>query len=79
MRYYFEFSGPAAWRDTEGLEFPDLAAARAAAIRACGEWMRDEAERFARTGRFGLVIRDGEGRVLDAINFAWEALTPQAA
>ena len=62
-RFYFDISdGPEIGRDEEGLEFPNLAKARSAALATLGEIARDELPDGDRRD-FKISIRDEGGQV----------------
>ena len=63
-RYYFDISdGPETGVDDEGVEFPDIGAARATALRTLGEIARDELPDGDRRD-FQISIRDEAGQIL---------------
>lgn len=68
--FYFDILDNKKTADPEGQEFPDLAAARAAAL-ACA---RDMAAADVRAGhvflRHGIVVRDEGGDALFTVSFA---------
>lgn len=71
-RYFFNlphhFSGP----DTEGSELADIHAARAAALRLCGEMIREIDENFWETPRWRLDVADQDNRILFTLTFSAE-------
>jgi hypothetical protein len=63
-RYYFDIAdGPESSRDEEGLELPNLEAARTQALATLGEIARDEFPDGDRRD-FSISIRDGGGQAL---------------
>lgn len=64
QRYYFHTQTTSRSTDDEGFEFATPAAARAQAIVACGEMMRDASEGFWLSRPWSVVVTDSTGLVL---------------
>ena len=63
-RYFFNLTGDRAWIDKEGVELPDLSAAKAEAVRYFGETLRDHADAFTGSDEWEVDVRDEDGRTL---------------
>jgi hypothetical protein len=63
-RYFFHTQTDTRVSDEEGLELADHTEARAQAVRACGEMIRDAPEGFWSTRPWFVTITDQAGLVL---------------
>jgi hypothetical protein len=63
-RFFFNCEGAQTFRDEEGVELPDLAAARVQAIRNASEVLRDHSETFARNPNWRFHVSDAAGRLV---------------
>jgi len=63
-RYFFHLQTATRITDDVGLELPGLLDARAEAIRACGEMMRDGVDTFWGTRPWAITVTDGGGVIL---------------
>lgn len=71
-RFYFDISPGAGLpdiQDDEGEELEGLNAARIVAVRAACEILRDNPERFWRTGEWSCTVRDESGLTLFTLHF----------
>jgi hypothetical protein len=63
-RYYFHTDNGHSMRDREGVELPDLDAARFEAVCALGEILRERVDEFWRDGSLRLCVADVDGLTL---------------
>ena len=73
-RYYFHIVDSVVLPDEDGLELPDLAAARIEAVKTAGEMLRDHADRFWMSPDWKVVVTGEDRTVLFSIRC--DALTP---
>ena len=67
-RYFFHVDDGIPDRDQDGQELPDVRAARVEAIRACGEMLREAADRFS--GReWRMEVTDESGAAVITLRF----------
>lgn len=71
-RYFFHVSHQSSKLDTEGTEFPDVPAAQAAAVRLCGEMIREIDGKFWDAPLWQLKVTDHVQRLLFTLTFAAE-------
>jgi hypothetical protein len=74
-RYFFHVQDSSTVLDNEGLELPNLDAAREEAIRACGEIVRELPEALKKGDPFRLWLTDdpdGRGRTIFTVKVAAE-------
>jgi hypothetical protein len=69
-RYFFNVYDGLDLPDDTGTELPDIAAVRAAAVRAAGEAIRDLGDRFWRIKEWRLDVTDDQGRQVLSLNFS---------
>ncbi len=69
-RYFFQVHDGAGTVDDDGMDFPDLAAARVEAVRLGGAILRDQAERFVEAQDWHLEVTDAAGLILFTLWFA---------
>jgi hypothetical protein len=63
-RFYFHTEDGRPLRDREGVELPDLAAARREAARALGEMLKERADEFWSDGLLRMAVSDADGLTL---------------
>ncbi len=63
-RYFFSCEGAASFNDEEGVELPDLQAARVQAICNASEIMGDDPQAFATRARWRGKVADADGRTV---------------
>jgi len=63
-RYYFHTEDSRQAPDREGVDLPDLAAARQEAVRALGEMLKERSEAFWNEGLLRMRVADGAGLTL---------------
>ena len=71
-RYFFDVDHHSSQPDTEGSEFPDVPAARAAAVRLCGEILREIDGSFWDAPLWQLRVTDHDRRLLFTLTFSAE-------
>lgn len=71
-RYFFHLSHRASRPDTEGSELPDLQAARAAAVRLCGEIIQEIDGSFWDAPLWQLRVTDQDQQTLFTLTFSAE-------
>jgi hypothetical protein len=63
-RFYFHTENGTSIRDRDGVELPDLAAARYEAVCALGEILKERAEEFWAEGVLRMAVADAAGLTL---------------
>jgi hypothetical protein len=76
-RYYFHTEDGECFADADGLELPDLDAAKAAALKYLREMLWSPRE-FWRDGRFRVIVTDGEGLTLFTLDLSAEMADAEA-
>lgn len=71
-RYFFHVVHPTSEPDGDGHDFPDIYAAQAAAVRLCGEILRDIEGKFWDNPVWRLEVRSHEERLLFTLTFTAE-------
>ena len=71
-RYFFHVIDGHDIPDLEGVELPDRSAARAQAIRASGEILRDMGQDFWNGTKWRMEVADDRGQVMFVLRFAAE-------
>jgi hypothetical protein len=71
-RYYFHVHDGREIRDHEGVELPDLAQARAQALTASGEMLRDYGLEFWTGHHWQMYVEDESGKTVLRLNFSAE-------
>lgn len=66
-RFYFHIADTQVLPDEDGVELPDLAAARVEAISVAGSMLRDHAMEFWRTGEWRVIVTDEDHDILFTI------------
>lgn len=66
-RFFFDVQDGHSSRDDEGVELPDVQAARLQAAEMAGRLLSDTAQRFWDHGELTVVVRGEEGLVLFAV------------
>jgi hypothetical protein len=69
-RYFFHVHDGRETLDEEGTEFPDADQARAAAVRAAGEALRDLGGNFWRSPEWRMWVTDESGATLCTLTFS---------
>lgn len=78
-RYHFNVEDGESIPDLEGAELPDLASARAEAVRLAGRLLDDDPQLFCRRGHWRLVVADPSGAALFGLDIrAWDGPTAPA-
>jgi hypothetical protein len=73
-RYFFHIDDGKHLPDRDGIELPDLKAARAEAVRASGSMLRDEDETlFSRSGAWQMVVTDDRDQLIFTLRFGYDA------
>jgi hypothetical protein len=72
VRYYFHVRDRHSAPDEEGVEFPDVKAARAEAIRASGEMLRDCRSDLWDSGEWRMVVADQDGNTVFTLRITAE-------
>ena len=68
-RYFFNLRDGAYHPDHDGTELPDLASARAVAVRFSGEILREMSASFWEASEWRLEVCDEEGSVVVVLRF----------
>lgn len=68
-RYFFHVEDGRSFPDLDGVELPDLDAARIEAVRLLGGMLRDEAETFWQGDDWRMSVADAGGMALFTIDF----------
>jgi len=71
-RYFFNVSHHSSEPDTDGSEFPDIYAAQAAAVRLCGEMIREIDGKFWEAPLWQLKVTNQAKRPLFTLTFSAE-------
>jgi hypothetical protein len=71
-RYFFHVDHHSSQPDTEGSEFPDVPAARAAAVRLCGEILKEIDRTFWDSPLWQLRVTDHDRLLLFTLTFSAE-------
>ena len=71
-RYFFDVIYPSSEPDADGSEFPDIYAAQAAAVRLCGEVIRDIEAKFWDHPVWRLEVKSHDRRLLFTLTFSAE-------
>lgn len=71
-RYFFNLAHHISGPDLEGSELADIHSARAAALRLCGEMIREIDEKFWEAPSWRLDVADQDNRILFTLTFAAE-------
>ena len=71
-RFFFHVQDSSKTLDDIGTEFPDLAEARAEAVRTSGEMLRDFGEQFWKSAEWRMWVTDETGRTVCALRFSAE-------
>jgi hypothetical protein len=71
-RYFFNVQHSPSGPDSEGSELPNLHAAREAAVKLCGEMIREMDDRFWDAPLWRLEVTNLEKRLLFSLTFAGE-------
>jgi hypothetical protein len=69
-RYFFHTEDGDSYRDDDGLELPDITAAKIEAVRHMGELLRDRAVGFWDDHALKLVVTDQAGQVLFSLDLS---------
>jgi hypothetical protein len=64
MQYYFHTEDGSAVRDRDGVDLPDLDAARREAVRALGEILKERVDEFWADGVLRMCVADESGLTL---------------
>lgn len=75
-RYFFHVSLPIAEPDNEGTELPDIQTAQQAAVRLCGELIREIEGKFWEAPLWQMRVTDHERRLLFTLTFSAEDHDP---
>jgi len=70
--YFFDISLPTPELDTMGSEFPDIHAARMAAVRLCGELIQEIDGKFWEEPVWQMKVADQKHRLLFTLTFSAE-------
>ena len=71
-RYFFNVLDRSAEPDGEGAEFPDIYAAQAAAVRLCGELIKEMDGKFWQEPIWRLQVTGHDNRILLTFTFSAE-------
>jgi hypothetical protein len=71
-RYFFDIKYPSSPPDADGTEFSDIYAAQAAAVRLCGEVIRDIEAKFWDHPVWRLEVKSHDRRLLFTLTFSAE-------
>ena len=71
-RYFFDVIYPLSEPDADGTEFADIYAAQAAAVRLCGEVLRDIEGKFWDNPIWRLEVKNHDRRLLFTLTFSAE-------
>ena len=71
-RYFFHVVHSSSQPDADGHEFPDLYAAQMAAVRLCGEMIKEIDGRFWENPIWRLEVKSQEQRLLFTLTFSAE-------
>ena len=71
-RYFFNIVHQTPQPDTEGSEFPDIHAAQVAAVRLCGELIKEIDGKFWAAPFWQLQVTNSEQRLLFTLTFSAE-------
>ena len=71
-RYFFDIKYPTPEPDADGTELPDIYAAQAAAVRLCGEVIRDIEGKFWDSPLWRLEVKNHDRRLLFTLTFSAE-------
>ena len=71
-RYFFNIIDRSAEPDTEGFEFPDIYAAQTAAVRLCGEIIKEMDGKFWEQQTWRLQVTSHDQRLLLTFTFSAE-------
>ena len=69
-RYFFNLLGRSTEPDSEGSEFPDIQAAQAAAVRLCGELIRELDGTFWEEPNWRLQVTNHDQKILLTFTFS---------
>jgi hypothetical protein len=67
-RYYFHIVDSVVLPDEDGLELPDIAAAKVEAVKSAGEMLHDHAERFWASPDWKVIVTGEDRTVLFSID-----------
>lgn len=76
-RYYFDIADGEAFPDRQGVDLPDLAAARVEAVRFAAEVLKEMPERFWHCELWTMTISDTYRRPVFTLKFLAEDATPK--
>ena len=71
-QYFFHVVSPAPEPDEEGFELPDVYAAQMAAVRLCGEMVKEIDGKFWEDPIWRLEVRSSDNRLLFALTLSAE-------
>jgi len=71
-RYFFNVLDRSAEPDLEGSEFPDIYAAQVAAVRLCGEIIKEMDGKFWEDSTWGLTVTSHDNKLLLTFTFSVE-------
>ena len=71
-RYFFNVVHDVSQPDIDGHEFADIQAARAAAVRLCGEMLKEISGKFWENPVWRLEVRSHDSRLLFTLTFSAE-------
>ena len=77
-RYFFHVIDGHDIPDPDGTELPDRSAARAQALRASGEILRDMGQDFWDETKWRMEVADESGELLFVLRFAAEEASPSS-
>lgn len=76
-RYYFNVIDGLAGPDLEGSEFPDIGSAQIAAVRLCGELIKEMDGRNREESNWRLQVTGHDKRILLTFTFSVEVHDPE--
>lgn len=71
-QYFFQFADGDQPSDVDGVELPDLTAARLVAMDIVAERLKGNGRRFWELGRWRLTVADGSGAPLFVVSLSGE-------
>ncbi|MDB5451926.1 MAG: hypothetical protein JWO33_504 [Caulobacteraceae bacterium] len=78
-RYYFDALNGQTFADAEGIELPDLGAARCEAVGMLGSLLRGDPSGFWSTGALSILVKDAMGRTLFVVEATAFSISPNGA
>jgi len=76
-RYFFDLHDGTVFRDEQGVELPDLAAAREEATRALADTVQDELPRDGDDRQIKVIVRGEDGGTLMEVSVAYLVRPPK--